>query len=134
MSVKILYRVDKRRYSVTESNQHLTIAETRSDHRCTVTITAKTNITLKYAGSKTNVRVGKKDRFFLNGYQSWTDSKESVLSESENNIYRLPRSIINRFSLDRYGDATFYFYFKPLLHGYDVFYSRGENNSFFFNE
>ena len=133
MNFKIIYRTGKRRRSATGSNEHLTITETLGENRRTVTVTAKTDITLKYAGGKTDVRVGRKDRFFLNGYQSWTDSKEFVLSESENNIYKLPPSMIRRFSFDRYGDASFYFYFKPLLHGYDVFYSRGEANCFFFN-
>ncbi len=133
MSIKIIYRVGKRRHSSIGSNEHLSVSETMGENRHTVTITAKTDITLKYAGTKTGVRVGKKDHFLLNGYQSWTDTKEFVLSESENNIYKLPPSLVRRFSFDRYGDASFYFYFKPLLHGYDVFYSRGESNSFFFN-
>ncbi len=133
MSIEIRYRVNGKAHAAKESNAHLTITENKSDCRHTVIVTAKCDLTLKYAGGKTNVRLTGKDHFFLNGYQSWTDSKESVRLEIENNIYRLPRSLIRKFSFDRYGDATFYFYFRPLLHGYDVFYSKGKNNCFFFN-
>ncbi|MBE6530441.1 MAG: alpha-galactosidase [Ruminococcaceae bacterium] len=133
MSIEIQYRVGRKGFSTKESNAQLQIEEKKTENRHTVTITAKTDLKLKYAGGKTGVRLTGKDRFFLNGYQSWTDSKESIRLEVENNIYRLPPSLIRRFSFDRYGDAKFYFYFRPLLHGYDVFYSRGKNNSFFFN-
>ncbi len=133
MSVEIRYRVGGKGRKAKESNAHLELTEKKDEHRHTVTVTAKEDLVLKFAGGKTGVRLQQKDHFFLNGYQSWTDSKEFIRLEAENNIYRLPIWHVNQFSFDRYGDATFYFYFRPLLHGYDVFYSRGKNNCFFFN-
>ena len=73
------------------------------------------------------------DRYFMNGYQSWTDTKEFYLSEKEHNVSRLPNTVINSFSLDRYGDSLFYGYKSDILHGYDIFYSKGYNSCFFEN-
>ena len=133
MSVQFQYLVAGQIYLATESNEHLKIEEKGSRTRRTVTITAKTDLSPKYAQSIEGVRISLKDRIFLNGYQSWTDTKEFTLSETEKNIYRLPKALVNRFSFDRYGDATFYPYSAKRLHGYDVFYSRGENNCFYCN-
>ncbi len=133
MIIEVHYRVNGKGYKAKESNAHIQLSESKTENRHTVTVTAKTDITLKYAGGKTGVRLQSKDHFFLNGYQSWTDTKEFIRLETENNIYRLPIWHVKQFSFDSYGDASFYFYFRPLLHGYDVFYSRGRNCSFFFN-
>ena len=133
MNIEIQYRVGKKGFSAKKSNSHFQIEEKQTENRHTVTITAKTDLTLKFAGGKTGVRLQNRDHFFMNGYQSWTDTKEFVRFETENNIYRLPRTLIRKFAFDSYGDSKFYVYLRSLLHGYDVFYSRGKNNSFFFN-
>ena len=73
------------------------------------------------------------DRYFLNGYQSWTDTRETYLSECEHDVTRLPKALVRRFAFDRYGDATFFPYDKNVLHGYDVFYRRGSRECFFSN-
>lgn len=73
------------------------------------------------------------DRYFLNGYQSWTDTKETYLFEKERDVTRLPKGLVDRFAFDRYGDAAFYRYDKNILHGYDLFYVRGERKCFFAN-
>ena len=47
------------------------------------------------------------DLLFLNGYQSWTDSRERGVRERMHSLRFIPRPIIDRFRLDRYGDYTF---------------------------
>lgn len=76
---------------------------------------------------------GKRDLYFLNGYQSWTDSKERYLSEKERGLRHLPKIVVDAFAFDRYGDYTFYFYAKNKLHGYDVFYVKGQRRGFLLN-
>ena len=73
------------------------------------------------------------DVFFLNGYQSWTDTKETYLGEKERDVRKLPRFVLDMFALDRYGDCLFYKYDKNKLHGYDVFYRKGRTNGFVLN-
>ena len=75
----------------------------------------------------------KGDLYFMNGYQSWTDTREFYGDAQERNVKRLPKRLVERFAFDRYGDATFYEYDKRVLHGYDVFYVKGENGAFIFN-
>ncbi|MBR7091738.1 MAG: alpha-galactosidase [Clostridia bacterium] len=73
------------------------------------------------------------DLYFMNGYQSWTDTREVFRTETERNVYALPRPVVDRFALDRYGDASFYPYDKRFLHGYDVFYVKGRGGVFLFS-
>ena len=35
--------------------------------------------------------------------------------------------------MDKYGDATFYKYSNKKLHGYDIFYAKGNNELFIYN-
>ena len=46
-------------------------------------------------------------RIFMNGYQTWTYSPEYTPKDRMHSIDRLPPSIVNKFSLDRYGDYHF---------------------------
>ena len=104
-----------------------------SEGRLTANITAKADLTLKSAVKHYSFAVNEKDLYFFNGYQSWTDSKEFYLKEKEKDVYKLPKFLLNAFSLDGYGDATFYKYAKNFQHGYDVFWSKGETERFIYN-
>ena len=89
--------------------------------------------------------VAKKDRIFVNGYQSWTDSREravdslpvrpakggalerkSVARGKLHSIDRLPKFVVNRYAFDRYGDYNFVSYGKRRgqLHGFTYAYVR----------
>ena len=133
MNVTVFYRIGGESFSASADNDHIGIVTDERANGKTVRVKAKTEISLQRVMESDVARVGKNDRFLLNGYQSWTDTREFTLKETEKNIYRLPRWLVDRFSFDRYGDATFYPYSKKKLHGYDVFYSRGERECFFFN-
>ena len=112
---------------------HYTLTVTDTGNRRTVVITAKEDVSLLYYKEKGvfgETPIEKDDLFLLNGYQSWTDTKETYISEKEHNLNKLPRSLINAFSFDRYGDYTFYDYNKNVLHGYDIFYKKGKSEAF----
>jgi len=72
----------------------------------------------------------KGDLYFINGYQSWTDTREYYADARERDVKALPSALVRSFSLDRYGDATFYEYDKRILHGYDYFYVKGTSGAF----
>lgn len=60
------------------------------------------------------------DRFFLNGYQTWTHSREKDGKEKERGLRGIPKAIIDHYALPLYGDYTFVPYSgrKGLLHGF----------------
>ena len=70
------------------------------------------------------------DLYFINGYQSWTETREFYGDVRERDVTRLPGILKRNFAIDRYGDATFYEYDKRVLHGYDIFYVRGKVGGF----
>ena len=59
-------------------------------------------------------------RFFLNGYQTWTYSKEMNRRGRERGLRGTPSAIINHYSLPLYGDYTFVPYSgkKGEIHGF----------------
>ena len=75
----------------------------------------------------------KGDLYFINGYQSWTDTREYYADARERDVYNLPSALVRSYGLDRYGDATFYEYDKRILHGYDWFYVKGTSGGFIAN-
>lgn len=136
----LLYRVggEDRTLSCNTENDDLSLLIRDEAGRRTVVLRAKRDLDLK-AYRETEHELpgaageGLSDLFFLNGYQSWTDTKETYLSETERDVTRLPRFLLSRFAFDRYGDAAFYRYDENTLHGYDLFYRRGERECFFAN-
>ncbi len=96
------------------------------NNRTIIRIKALEDITLLKADEVVPFNVNFHDLYFLNGYQSWTDTKEFRLSERLRNIKKSPHIISKMFAMDRYGDSTFYKYSIKKSHGYDLFYSRGE--------
>ena len=81
-----------------------------------------------------NVQMSKNDRAFLNGYQSWTDSREYEMHEKMRGIDHLPKAVVRKFALDKYGDYNFAVYSKKTgdFHGFSYGYLReGEEFTLF---
>ena len=95
--------------------------------RTTIRVKALEDITLLKADDVIPFNVNFKDLYFLNGYQSWTDTKEFKLAKRLRNIKKSPHIISHMFAMDKYGDASFYRYSIKKSHGFDLFYSRGKN-------
>ena len=115
------------------SNDDLEVAISSSEHRFTVKIKAKKEIILA-RGKLAEVRKMYPDDIFpTNGFQSWTDTRELTLRDHEKNVLKLPPALVKAFAFDRYGDAIFYPYKPNTLHGYDLFYVKGEDELFSFN-
>ncbi len=131
MNITLQYRKGKERISTRKTNNDIEIIPSERDGELSVRLKAWAEIKVEKLVIEAVTAVSPEDRFLLNGYQSWTDTREFTLADIENNIYRLPKFLVDKFSFDRYGDACFYHYSKEKLHGYDVFYSRGTHDSFF---
>lgn len=72
----------------------------------------------------------KDSRIFINGYQSWTETKEYLPSEKLRDVMKLPKKILNKFSVEKYGDSTFKKYRKEVLHSYTFSYIKGNKTIF----
>lgn len=126
----IRYKSGNHKKKTSESNKDLEVFSTHKDNRHVVKIKALKDVELVNAEHKIASFVNYFDRYFLNGYQSWTDTKEFYLQKRLRNIKKSPHIITHKFAMDKYGDSTFYRYSIKKSHGYDVFYSRGEFECF----
>lgn len=66
------------------------------------------------------------DRVFLNGYQSWTDSREAHPEEHTRGIDHIPAPLVRKYSFDKYGDYNFTKYKnkRERFHGWTYAYVR----------
>lgn len=133
---ELRYKIDGLTKTVSENeNDDLKLDFSDDGKIRKVTLTAKRDLVLSSYGEsendfsvkETDYNDPKGDLCFLNGYQSWTDTKESYGDAKEKNVKKLPAKLVETFAFDRYGDAFFYDYDKNILHGYDVFYVKGKH-------
>lgn len=129
----IKYIVGGKQKVATESNEDFELIVREENNRYTVKLRALQEIKLLLFTQTYPFIPDKNDLYFLNGYQSWTDTKEFTCGEHEKNVNKLPRFLIDAFAFDRYGDVSFYEYGKHRMHGYDVFYCKGKHEKFILN-
>ncbi len=115
------------------NNDYVEIFSETQDSREIIKVKALKDINLLEARINKKLNITKDDLIFFNGYQSWTETKENYITEKERDITKAPKGIVNKFGLDRYGDSILYKYHKDNLHGYDVFYIKGKESLFSFN-
>ena len=131
--MRITYFLNGKKKVARKSNGDLTITEKRDGNRTTVKVLANADITLLKADVSYPCHINYKDLYFLNGYQSWTDTREYKLRTQLRDIRKSPHIISKMFAMSAYGDANFYNYSIRKSHGYDVFYSKGKFESFVYN-
>ena len=131
--MRVVYLKDNKRRTITASNEDVTIFENRDGHRTTVKLVSNAEITLVKADVSYPCHINFKDLYFLNGYQSWTDTKEYKLAKQLRDIRKSPHIISHMFAMNKYGDSHFYNYSIRKSHGHDIFYSKGDFESFIYN-
>ena len=98
-----------------------------------VKVTAKDDVEMIKCTRRGVAKAKVKDLCLINGYQSWTKTKEFFFSEKEWNVSKVPKPLLRKYAFDRYGDTTFFDYNSHILHGYDVFYVKSEDGAFIIN-
>lgn len=104
-----------------------------------VVITALRDITLDSAVIPIEFKKSRKSSVFVNGYQSWTASKEYVsadnllLSEKQRNLDRLPKAVVNGYAFKSYGSQFFHKADNSSLLGVDYAYVKGKEEIFIGN-
>src|SRR6056297_498626 len=71
------------------------------------------------------------DRVHMNGFQSWTESREWERDEEMKGLRRIFLPWINKYHLDKYGDYSFTDYSPGHIHGYSYFYFSNEEELLF---
>lgn len=129
----IKYSVNGEIKTSASSDENLQITTLTEVDKTSVSVKALKPLTLISAEDSFFLTTDKNDLVFLNGYQSWTDTKEFYVKEKEKDVSKIPSFLVKMFAFDRYGDALFYNYGKNKLHGYEIFYKKGKEECFVIN-
>ena len=131
--MRLIYYKKGKKHSIKKSNSDVIFSEVRENNHTTIKLLAKEDITLFKADVSYPAHINYQDLYFLNGYQSWTDTKEYKLATQLRDIKKSPHLITHLYAMDKYGDAPFYRYSIRKSHGYDIFYTKGKYESFIYN-
>ena len=131
--MQIYYLKNNKKLKTSSSNKDLEVLSTHRHNRHVVKVKALKDVTLLKADHKIAFYVNYKDGYFLNGYQSWTDTTEFSLGKRLRNIKKSPHIVTHMFAMNMYGDSTFYNYSIRKSHGYDIFYSKGRFDCFLYS-
>lgn len=85
--------------------------------------------TLESVSGVVELPIAKDEKIFMNGYQTWTFCPEYTAEDRILPWKPLPRFLVNKFGLDRYGDYHFMNYPKKrgMTHGFSYcYFRRGE--------
>ena len=100
MIVNIRYQAEGQEKSSgdPENDDFVLLTEISDEKKRTrVTIRAKKEMTLITCSISKPYTYRSGDQLYLNGYQSWTDTREYDLNETIHNINRIPKMILDRF-------------------------------------
>ena len=69
------------------------------------------------------------DLIFVNGYQSWTDTREYTMDEKLKSLKAIPEVVKDKYHFAEYGDSWFLKYDKNRLHGYTYSYVKKQDGT-----
>lgn len=97
---------------------------------CNIVLPLENEINVESILGEIDLPLSSSDRTWCNGYQTWTYNKEMEKNDKERGLNHLPKSVINHFGLDRYGDYNFYNYSnkRGVSHGFGFMTIRNGNN------
>lgn len=117
-------------HRTSESDKRLKLEQLQVGSRTTVTLTALEPLTLTAAEISFSHTFDRRDRFFVNGYQSWTDTREYGFGEHLRDVRKIPLPIRKAFGFLNYGEQFFCRCRRNIFHGFDFAYVRGKNPIF----
>lgn len=104
-----------------------------------VTVKALNDVTLDSAVIPVEFKKSRNSSVFVNGYQSWTATKEYVaaddllVTERQRNLDRLPKFVVKGYSFKSYGSQFFHKADNSALLGVDYAYVKGKEEIFIGN-
>ncbi len=125
MDVKLTWRADGvTKTSDRKETEDYRITAEKKEGRRRIVIFPKKKITIEKASLSFPYRFDRRDQFFVNGYQSWTDTREYDWGGELHSLDRVPGFIKEKYHFPAYGDAWFREYKKGDLHGFTCAYVR----------
>lgn len=96
------------------------------DERVRIRVVPAQEVEFEEIFIEAKLTVSPEDRVFMNGYQSWTDSREYSTSEKMRGINQIPMPLVRKYNFDKYGDYGFVGYSsrKGDFHGFSYGYIR----------
>lgn len=97
--------------------------------RFSLTLHAEEETALQAVRARFSFAFEKGDLLYLNGYQSWTDSRERGVRGRMHSLHRVPKAVVRHYTFDGYGDYRFVSYDdRPgRQHGFSYGYIRRED-------
>lgn len=126
------YKNKKLLTSSTLENDDYKIIDLSHGNRTIIKIIPKTEITLNEAKIIYDYPYQKDDLIYLNGYQSWTDTKEFTPNSKLHSLKHLPKKLVAKFHFDAYGDSAFLNYQKNVLHSFTYSYIKAKDKTTLF--
>ena len=131
--IKLEYTVSGVERITKTDDENVVITERKEGNRIIVTVTAYSDIELKSASVSYKKYFYPEDRFMMNGYQSWTKTKEFESGEYINDLDRLPAKLVEKYHFKAYGSQAFWKNRRGTHLGFDFSYVAGENPLFIGN-
>ncbi len=124
MNVSLTYEWNAQVRTISSSDDIVVINIQTKGHRTRVDIQTSQPITIQKAVMTQSATFQKGDQLFINGYQSWTDTKEVLVGEKVKQVAKLPKKLIDQYALDGYGDTLFKDYTSGVYHGWEMAESK----------
>ncbi|MBR5088784.1 MAG: alpha-galactosidase [Ruminiclostridium sp.] len=130
VNVKFAYRVNGKGYTVTTAesvkNSRISLDIKENTETFSAAVTTKSEIEIVKLSAEFECSFAERDRVFLNGYQSWTDSFEHRIDGRMRGIDHIPELVTDKYALSAYGDYTILKYSRKhgVMHGFSYGYVK----------
>lgn len=110
------------------SQEDFSLVEAFDGERLTVTLCPIKPMKMRSFCAVTPWHCSGEDRILLNGYQSWTDTRELSVRDRMPGLRRVPQWLVKKYTLDGSGDYPMVDYAgkRGMLHGFSYGYIRHE--------
>ncbi|MBO4696513.1 MAG: alpha-galactosidase [Lachnospiraceae bacterium] len=131
--LKLSYFTGGKLYSTAVDDAHIKVENVKSAGHRTVTVTALCDLVLKKAEFPLLYEYADGDKILANGYQSWTETRETDPTETLNNLTRVPKPMEDKYHFKAYGSQAFFPHRRRTPVGFDFGYVTGKAPLFFGN-
>lgn len=127
-NLEVTYKLNGELKTVTNNDDILTFADVGGDNGIILTATPQKPVEIISAKLIYNRQFSDKDRFFVNGFQSWTTSREYMRGDRQRGL-NFPCNVIPiaRVYAGSCGDYEFTKYRKNLFHSFSYTYIRKDS-------
>jgi len=118
------------RFTEHEDNADLAASLTWAGCCCTLSVVPKKPVRMQKVMVTVRHAFAGNEKIFMNGWQTWTDSRERGIRARMRDLSGVPRSLVEKYALDGSGDYRFTTYGRRpgTQHGYSYGYFRREQH------